>query len=164
MASALLVSEQNLPWDVLAPLPSAVAAWDNAISQDTGTLSSLARIEASTFPPSSPFDCQSDPYLAESMPAVKGRPLKAARAGNAQEALAQIRSLQSKREKRRREEEEIKWISVNRARFAGRWVALLGADLIAVGDSAKEVAQAAAAAPSTPLVVYIDVDLPFAGW
>ncbi|HEY2467769.1 MAG TPA: hypothetical protein VGI45_07995 [Terracidiphilus sp.] len=82
----------------------------------------------------------------------------------AQAALEQIRVLHRKQETRRREQEEAKWIQANRKRYAGRWVALLGATLLAEGDSARVVAQASAGAASTPLIVYLENDPPFAGW
>jgi antitoxin (DNA-binding transcriptional repressor) of toxin-antitoxin stability system len=61
--------------------------------------------------------------------------------------------------------EEIAWIAANRATFVGRWVALSGAKLLAVGDSAREVSQATAQANPRPLIHRVREELlPFAGW
>ncbi|MFN7924826.1 MAG: DUF5678 domain-containing protein [Bryobacteraceae bacterium] len=52
--------------------------------------------------------------------------------------------------------EEIKWINTHRAEYAGKWVALEGARLLAVGDDAKEVLDAArAAGVAEPLLDHV---------
>ena len=61
--------------------------------------------------------------------------------------------------------EEMRWLSENRHRFRGMWVAVLGNNLLASGPTAKEVYSKAANQPLPPLVVRVeDMDLPFAGW
>jgi hypothetical protein len=193
MASALLVSEQHADCDVMAQPPSAVAAWDDTVTQGPGSLSgsfhsSEWSTQASSSWTSSPFGYQranianvdvvlwsaakSFGYQRANIAnidvvlwsAAKSRSPERHNPKNAQIALEQIRALHRKQEGRRREQAEAEWIAANRARYAGRWVALLGGDLIAAADSAKSVAQAAAGAPSTPLIIYLDYDLPFAGW
>jgi antitoxin (DNA-binding transcriptional repressor) of toxin-antitoxin stability system len=65
-----------------------------------------------------------------------------------------------------RERTEFKWLALNRRRYAGRWVALDGDRLLAVGDSAREVYAAIANQRQTPLVTRVEPDdeLYFAGW
>jgi antitoxin (DNA-binding transcriptional repressor) of toxin-antitoxin stability system len=65
-----------------------------------------------------------------------------------------------------REQAEFRCLALNRERFAGRWVALDGDSLLAVGDSAQEVYAAIANQGRTPLVTRIEPEdeLPFAGW
>ncbi len=61
--------------------------------------------------------------------------------------------------------DELSWIHRNRGRYAGKWVALAGNTLLATGDSAREVFDAAKGADVTPLIQYIEGEtLPFAGW
>jgi antitoxin (DNA-binding transcriptional repressor) of toxin-antitoxin stability system len=61
---------------------------------------------------------------------------------------------------------ELKWLAVNQERYAGRWVALEGDRLLAVGDSAREVCAATANHPRTPLVTRVEPEdeVYFAGW
>lgn len=169
MASALLVSEQHAECDAMAPPSSTVAAWDETVAQGSGRRSgSLHSSEwsasASSHRTSSPFEYQRNNIYVPCPQATKSLSPERHSPRNAQIALEQIRVLQQKQERRRREEAEAEWIAANRARYAGRWIALLGGDLIAVGDSAKSVAQAAAGASSTPLIIFLDHNLPFAGW
>jgi antitoxin (DNA-binding transcriptional repressor) of toxin-antitoxin stability system len=61
---------------------------------------------------------------------------------------------------------ELRWLARNRQRYAGRWVALDGDQLLAVGDTAREVYAATANHPRTPLVTRVEREdeLYFAGW
>ncbi len=61
---------------------------------------------------------------------------------------------------------ELEWLALNRAKYAGRWVALQGDALLAVGDSAREVYSAIAGREGTPLVTRVEPEeeIPFAGW
>jgi hypothetical protein len=65
-----------------------------------------------------------------------------------------------------RQQAELRWLALNRQQYAGRWVALDGSDLLAVGDSAKEVFEAVASCKRTPLVTRVEHqhEVYFAGW
>jgi len=169
MAPALLVSEQHANWDVLAPPPSAIAAWDETITQKAGPVSPFFQREEWSFSPapsvtSSPFEYQRAILHAGRLPITKSHSSERHNPRNAELALEQIRALHRKQESRQLEQEEAEWIAANRMCYAGRWVALLGGVLIADGKSARVVAEASAGAPSTPLIIYIENELPFAGW
>ncbi len=59
------------------------------------------------------------------------------------------------------------WLDQHRAEFAGAWVALEGARLVAHGSSARQVLEAAKSEGyEQPLVVHIPSEspLPFGGW
>jgi hypothetical protein len=166
MEQALLVSEQHTTWEVLATHPRA-AARDQRGLEEPGDVSPSTRSEnwrtvPTTPSASSPFEYQCAVIQALWLPVAKSRSLEYG-PRNAKQALEQIRTLHRKHEARRREQEEAEWIRANRTRYAGRWVALSGQNLIAEAATSTEVAQAASSTPS-PLIVYIDNDLPFAGW
>lgn len=60
---------------------------------------------------------------------------------------------------------EESWLSQNRARYAGEWIALSGDRLIAHSTSSADVIAAARAVHPRPLVIFIEpTDKPFAGW
>jgi hypothetical protein len=65
-----------------------------------------------------------------------------------------------------RERTEFRWLALNREGYAGRWVALDGDQLLAVGDSAREVYAAIANQRRTPLVTRVEPEdeIYFAGW
>jgi hypothetical protein len=65
-----------------------------------------------------------------------------------------------------RERLEFRWLALNRQQYAGRWVALDGNRLLAVGDSAREVYAAIASDEVTPLVTRVEPEdeVYFAGW
>ena len=65
-----------------------------------------------------------------------------------------------------RQMSELSWLETHREQFAGRWVALEGSVLLAVGDSAREVYAAIARREGAPLVTRVEPEeqLPFAGW
>jgi len=65
-----------------------------------------------------------------------------------------------------RQMSELSWLETHREQFAGRWVALEGNALLAVGDSGREVYAAIAHHEGAPLVTRIEPEeqLPFAGW
>lgn len=167
MEQALLVSEQQQPtWKGLSNLPSA--PWDEQGLEEAGGVSHSTENESWKIVPlssvdSSPFEYQNAVLRAVWLPMARSRPVEHGPT-NARQALEQIRALHRKQEARRREQEEAEWLRLNRMRYAGRWVALLGANLLAEGDSATVVAQASAGAASTPLIVYLENDPPFAGW
>jgi antitoxin (DNA-binding transcriptional repressor) of toxin-antitoxin stability system len=51
---------------------------------------------------------------------------------------------------------ELQWLALNRQRYSGRWVALEGDELLAVGDSAREVYAAVASHEGVPLVTHVE--------
>jgi hypothetical protein len=60
---------------------------------------------------------------------------------------------------------ESNWLVKNGHRYAGRWIALDGDQLLADGATAKEVFAIVENLPTPPLVVQVaEDDLPFAGW
>ncbi|MGA2736135.1 MAG: DUF5678 domain-containing protein [Bryobacteraceae bacterium] len=62
-------------------------------------------------------------------------------------------------------QEETEWLTENRDRFAGLWVAIQGRQLLAVAPTAREVFLKVANAKVPPLVILVDKDdPPFAGW
>lgn len=65
-----------------------------------------------------------------------------------------------------RQVSELSWLKTHREQFAGRWVALEGDALLAVGDSAREVYAAIARHEGAPLVTRVEPEEqhPFAGW
>jgi hypothetical protein len=65
-----------------------------------------------------------------------------------------------------RQMSELSWLEAHREQFAGRWVALDGNALLAVGDSAREVYAAIAGNEGIPLVTYVERENEpyFAGW
>ena len=65
----------------------------------------------------------------------------------------------------RRDAAESRWLDLNRAAYANRWIALDGDQLLAVGDTAKEVFGQVTNHKPVPLVIQVSGDeLPFAGW
>jgi hypothetical protein len=65
----------------------------------------------------------------------------------------------------RRDAAESRWLDLNRAAYANRWIALDGDQLLAVADTAKEVFGQVTNHRPAPLVIRVTVDeLPFAGW
>lgn len=83
----------------------------------------------------------------------------------ANRALQQISEVQAAQAEHRRVQAEIDWITENRAQYAGRWVALVGNELIAVGDSAREVFDKTSAMAPQPVLVRVEAEsLPFSGW
>lgn len=65
-----------------------------------------------------------------------------------------------------RERSEFRWLALNRRQYAGRWVALDGDALLAVGESAREVYANIAGYAGTPLVTRVEPEdeVYFAGW
>lgn len=61
---------------------------------------------------------------------------------------------------------ELQWLALNRQRYSGRWVALDGDALLAVGNSAREVYAAVASHEGVPLVMRLEPEDEafFAGW
>lgn len=61
---------------------------------------------------------------------------------------------------------EFRWLAEHRRAYANRWVALEGDNLLAVGNSAREVYAALVGYSPSPLVTQVESaeDICFAGW
>jgi len=60
---------------------------------------------------------------------------------------------------------ETRWLAENSCKYAGRWIALEGDQLLAEGATAKEVFLEVENLATPPLVIQVSTDdLPFAGW
>jgi hypothetical protein len=80
-------------------------------------------------------------------------------------ALAFLALLQQRAQRERQTRQEMKWLAENGRRFAGRWIALEGEQLLATGATSREVFSRVAGRAQPPLVIRIDEqELPFAGW
>lgn len=83
----------------------------------------------------------------------------------AQHALEHLDRFQQRAEMNRQFHQEVKWLAENGQSYSGRWVALDGDCLLAVGTTSREVFSKVANRAQPPLVVRIDEkELPFAGW
>jgi len=83
----------------------------------------------------------------------------------AQNSLKYLAGLHERAQKDRQFQQEMRWLAENRHRFSGKWIALKGEYLLAVGTTAKEVFSKVADRNMLPLVIRIDEEeLPFAGW
>ena len=83
--------------------------------------------------------------------------------GNAAEKAVRKASNQADRRRWR----ELEWIRRHQAEYPGKWVALEGDQLVAIGNGAREVREAALAKGfALPLLVHVpdEPDLPFGGW
>jgi len=59
----------------------------------------------------------------------------------------------------------MRWLAKNRHEYSGKWIALRGDCLLAVGATAKEVFSRVTGQDTLPLVIRVDEEeLPFAGW
>ncbi|MFZ0963363.1 MAG: DUF5678 domain-containing protein [Terriglobia bacterium] len=83
-----------------------------------------------------------------------------------QAASSPLRALGDAPQEDERQMSEISWLETHREQYRGRWVALEGNALLAVGDSAREVYTAIARHEGAPLVTRVEPEdqLPFAGW
>jgi hypothetical protein len=85
--------------------------------------------------------------------------------GRMREAREQLSRLRRNEEREARHREALRWLAQNRAAYTGRWVALRGSDLVAVGSSAKEVYEQVADAQPPALITRVErEDIPFGGW
>lgn len=66
---------------------------------------------------------------------------------------------------KQRAELELGWLREHSAEYAGRWVALIGNELIAVADSARDAYRIAGVREEPVLVTRVEIgEIPFAGW
>jgi hypothetical protein len=83
----------------------------------------------------------------------------------AEAALEKAAQVSEASRKTRQFQEELQWLTENRRKFLGKWIALQGAQLLAAGATAKEVFSRVGDQKTPPLVIKItDDELPFAGW
>jgi len=159
MAHALLVSEQHVDQQFFPSSRSILARQDEPSQQGPSYSFASAVLKMDYQRHESPFS-----WVSLRLSPVK-RTSHRTRPSDARHALEQISALRRTRETQRQVHEEAAWIAANRAQFAGRWVALVGGNLLAIGDSAREVFQATAQTVPTPLIIRLDQEtLPFAGW
>lgn len=159
MTHALLVSEQHVDQLSFTSSPSTWARQDEPLQQGPSYGFAPAVLEMDYQRHDSPRT-----WISLRLNPIK-RSSHHNRPNEARHALEQISALRRTRQMQRQVHEEAAWIAANRARFAGRWIALVGANLLAVGDSAREVFQATAQNIPTPLIIRVDQEaLPFAGW
>ena len=80
-------------------------------------------------------------------------------------AVALLTRMEQRAQRIVKVQREMKWLAENRSAYAGRWIALDGDRLLAVGDTSKEVFSQLTNCIEPPLVTRIDDEaLPFAGW
>jgi len=80
-------------------------------------------------------------------------------------ALASLARLGQRVRRQRQLDMERIWLAANRHSYSGRWIALDGDRLLAVGDSSREVFSEVANHTPAPLVIRIvEQEAPFAGW
>jgi hypothetical protein len=173
MTDALLAADQSIDEQFLTVYSSYSSDWSclNAPPSRTSVLDHLhpfGRKGAVLSPESLMGEAdygryRADPSIAFGL--VVKESSRGTRPQDARHALDCLRKVRKDRESRIRREEEAAWIAANAARFAGRWIALLGGQLLAVGDSAREVFDKSSTAAFAPLVIHLpEGDLPFAGW
>ena len=82
-----------------------------------------------------------------------------------QHALTDSTRVGRRAQKHERFVQEMKWLAENGRKFSGKWIALEGERLLAVGGTSREVFSKVADRTEPPLVIRIDEEeLPFAGW
>lgn len=145
---ALLVADQHLAWSPPPSLPSVTEA-ERTFAEQARQVCALHERDTTL------------PWAILGIRARASTPV-AVHLRAAQRTLEQLdRRMQRDRESR----QEVAWLSQNRHRFSGRWIALEGDQLLAVGDTSRQVFLQVADRPHPPLVIRIeDQDLPFAGW
>lgn len=64
------------------------------------------------------------------------------------------------------DQREMRWLSTHRRQYGGRWVALKGDQLLAEGNTARDVFAVVRNRRDKPLVVRVDLEdePPFSGW
>ncbi|MGI9073511.1 MAG: DUF5678 domain-containing protein [Bryobacteraceae bacterium] len=80
-------------------------------------------------------------------------------------AVAALVQVHYRSERDGKHRQALRWLSENRNRYRGQWIALQGARLLATGKTAKEVYARVLDERPPALVVKIEAEeLPFAGW
>ena len=84
---------------------------------------------------------------------------------NARAGLTELMERERRAEQHKNFQKALQWLSENRQRYAGQWLALQGAELVAIGKTAPEVYARVRGQQPPALVVKVDAEeLPFAGW
>jgi hypothetical protein len=160
MTDALLVSDQHIDESFLSSnssAPSACYGWSLIDEQRSRDWSAqpLAGFSSHVTPFNLPLSLEGAGIetTGGSSPIV------------AQRVLEQLAALRRDRQMSQKAKDETEWVAENRARFNGRWIALSGRELLAVGESAREVFRATEHMVPPPLVIKIEEEsLPFPGW
>jgi len=94
--------------------------------------------------------------------AIRTRP----RLAHFRDVLAAIERRQRAIHAAERAQLEMRWLREHQVEHAGRWVALIGNNLLAAASSAREAFAAVRNAPEVPLIVRVESpdEPPFAGW
>lgn len=80
-------------------------------------------------------------------------------------AVSDLLKRDQRNEKHRLYEQALDWLAMNRKSYAGQWIALCGAQLLAAGTNAKEVYARVRGHEPPAFILKIEAeDLPFAGW
>jgi hypothetical protein len=83
----------------------------------------------------------------------------------AHQAVEHLARFQERAQRDRQFSQEMNWLAQHRRTYAGRWIALEGDRLLAVGATAREVFAHVGERPRPPLVIQIEnEEMPFAGW
>jgi hypothetical protein len=84
---------------------------------------------------------------------------------NARAAIAELLQREQRAEQTKAHQEALSWLAKNREKYAGQWIAVRGAELLATGTNAREVyTQVRGMKPSALILKIEREDLPFAGW
>jgi hypothetical protein len=158
MTDALLVSGQHIDESFLSSNSSTLSALYECLLIDE------QRSRAKSGRPTATFlwraNAFNSPLLLEQTGTAGGSSPVVA-----QRVLEQLAALRRDRQVCQKAKDEMEWIAENRTRFNGRWIALSGRELLAVGDSAIEVFRETEHMISPPLIIKIEEEsLPFPGW
>lgn len=151
MADALLVADQHVNEGFLRSTSSKLFDRLSSRFQSSRGFIQLGEGQVATIELSKPPD--------ESLSTVESHLLLA------QNALRHFARYEKRVDSHQKFSEEMNWLAANKRRFAGRWIALEGEHLLAVGNTSREVFSQLPANAAPPLVIRInEEDLPFAGW
>jgi hypothetical protein len=82
-----------------------------------------------------------------------------------EELANRLSNIRRRQELQDRVEQETDWLTHHRAEYAGQWIALSGARLLAHADDATVVFQLVRGLEPKPLIMQIEADdVPFGGW
>jgi hypothetical protein len=160
MAEALLVSDQHIDESFLSSNSLTLCAQcASSLIDEQASLNRSATFTTGSFRYGTLLNLPMPPERTGSARVTGSSPAVA------QRVFEQLAALRRDREMYRQAQDEIAWITENRLRFNGRWIALSGRNLLAVGDSAMEVFRETEHLIPPPLVVKLDEEsLPFSGW